>query len=419
VIALVDCNNFYVSCERVFRPELWGKPVVVLSNNDGCIISRSQEAKDLGIKMGEPAFKREQFLHDNGVYCFSSNYKLYGDMSQRVMDILRDFAPAVEVYSIDEAFLDFTGFEGDLTQCMNQIRKTVFRYTGIPVSIGIARTKSLAKIANRAAKKNAGRNGVYVVESLGQQEELLRNTPIEAIWGVGRQYFKMLSRYGILTAYDLAKASPAWVRKQMSVVGVRIQMELLGDPCISMEEVRSAKKAIATTRAFGKKTGDIEVIREAVATYATRCAEKLRRQHSAANIVTVFIHTDPFNLNEPQYQRSIAVTLPIASSDTFELVAYALKGLDAIFVKGFNYKKAGVIVDALVPDAHLQGNLFYQRNPAAFNKLSEVADAINSRYGRDTLKLAILGSGKKWSLRQEKLSGGYTTNIKQIIQVRS
>jgi DNA polymerase V len=415
MIALVDCNNFYVSCERVFRPELNGKPVVVLSNNDGCIISRSNEAKQLGIKMGEPAFKREPFLKANGVYCFSSNYKLYGDMSQRVMDTLRDSAPETEVYSIDEAFLNLQGIP-NIHSFVKNLRTKVHRDTGIPVSIGVGTTKSIAKIANKESKQN---NGTLVIDSELLLKEILMNTPIQKVWGVGRQYQKLLLRHQVETAWQFTQLSPNWVKKNMSVVGHRIQRELLGEPCIELEQTPLAKKVIATTRAFGKKLSDKTLIKEAVSTHAIRCAEKLRKQHSAANLLTVFIHTDPFNPNETMYYKSQTIIMPVASSNNTFLVKAASKALDTIFLNGLLYKKVGVIVAGIVPDNQLQGNLFYEDDRLKQNKVSAVTDIINRKFGRDTLKLAAQGSGKEWKLRQEKLSKGYTTNINDIIQIKS
>ncbi|HPR31457.1 MAG TPA: Y-family DNA polymerase [Prolixibacteraceae bacterium] len=415
MVGLIDCNNFYVSCERMFRPELEGKPVVVLSNNDGCIISRSNEAKKLGIEMGEPAFKREQFLKENGVICFSSNYALYGDMSQRVMDTLRESVPEIEVYSIDEAFLNLSGIP-NLYTFSTQLRHKVQQNTGIPVSIGVGATKSLAKIANKEAKSS---DGVFIIDNPYIRKAVLMNAPIGKVWGIGRRYQKKLLGYGIDNAYQFTQLNENWVKKNMTVAGHRIQRELLGEPCISIEKAPPAKKVIATTRAFGKKTGSKDIIKEAVATYAVRCAEKLRKQQSAANLLTTFIHTDPFKPGEPVYYRSQTVILPVASNLNPILVKAAFKALDAIFLDGLMYKKAGVIVDGIIPDNQLQGNLFFEGDPAKQNKLSVVNDSINRRYGRDTLKLAAQGTQKEWKLRQEKLSKNYTTKLSEIITVKS
>ncbi len=414
MIALADCNNFYVSCERVFRPDLEGKPVVVFSNNDGCVISRSNEAKLLGIEMGEPAYKREQFFKENNVTCFSSNYPLYGDMSQRVMDIMRHEVPEVEVYSIDEAFLNLEDVT-DLYGFAKSLRDKLLRSTGIPVSIGVGSTKTLAKIANKEAKHE----GVFIIENDFVQNAILKSTPIQKVWGIGRQYQKLLLKHQIDNAYLFAQMDSAWVKKNMSVNGLRTQKELLGTPCISIEKVSSSKKVIATTRSFGKKLSTIEPIKEAVALYAVRCAEKLRKQGSAANFLTVFIHTNRFNQYEKFYYNSQTVVLPIASNSNTLLVKAAHKALGAIFLPDLKYQKAGVIVSGIVPDNQLQGNLFCEGDRVRQNKLSEVSDKINQRYGRDTLRLAAQGNGKEWKHKQEKLSKNYTTKLSDIIQVKS
>ena len=332
MFALVDCNNFYVSCERVFNPALQGKPVVVLSNNDGCIISRSEEAKALGLKMAEPAFYKTSFLKNHNVQCLSSNYTLYGDMSQRIMETLQNLIPEVEIYSIDEAFLNLNSIHyNSLERFSKHIQQTVFKNTGIPVSIGVALTKTLSKIANKIAKKQSKHNGIYIINNSNQRDCVIRNTPVDTIWGIGRQYSKMLQQNNIFTAYEYTQANNQWLKKNISVIGLRIKEELLGNPCIPLELVLQEKKAIATTRAFGKKIIEYSYIKEAVATYATRCAEKLRKQGSAANLITVFIHTDPFNLNEIQYNKSKTISLPVASYNQIEIVHNSLKILDAIY----------------------------------------------------------------------------------------
>ncbi len=413
MIGLADCNNFYVSCERVFRPDLEGKPVVVLSNNDGCVISRSNEAKQLGIKMGEPAFKRDSFFRANNVYCFSSNYALYGDMSQRVMDTLRSEIPEIEVYSIDESFLNLDGIP-NLYEFLTHLRQKLLRNTGIPVGIGAGDTKSLAKIANKEAKQT----GVFIIENDAVRKAILKNTPIGKVWGIGRQYQKMLLRHQIDNALIFSQLDEHWVKKNMTVAGHRILRELNGEPCIIFEQQPQAKKVIATTRAFGKKLTDKEIIKEAIATHAVRCAEKLRKQHSAANLLTLFIHTDPFSETEKFYYKSQTVILEVASNDNVLLVKAAFKALEKIFKQGLLYKKVGVIVDGIVPENQLQGNLFYEKDMERHNIISAVSDSINRRYGRDTLKLAAQGKGKEWKLRQEKLSKNYTTRLEDIIQVK-
>ncbi len=415
MFALVDCNNFYVSCERVFNPALDGKPVVVLSNNDGCIIARSEEAKKLGLQMAEPAFKKSKFLRDNNVHVFSSNYTLYGDMSERVTETMSHFAPEIEVYSIDEAFLNLIGYTGDLEDFSRKIVATVRRNTGIPISIGIGPTKTLAKIANKAAKQTGG---IFIIKNKRQSDVLIRNTPIEKVWGIGRQYTKLLLQNKVKTAFDFTQLDDSWLRMKMKVMGLRIKSELLGESCVRLELLVPPKKAIATTRAFGNKTSNLIYVTEAVSTYAVRCAEKLRTQNSVANLLTVFIHTDPFSLNEPQINISKTISLPVATNDNIELVKYACICLNAIFKPEFRYKKAGVIVDGLQDENQIQGNIFDKTDWKKQRKLFQTIDKLNHEFGRDKVKLAVQGDGKAWKLRQEKLSKRYTTNWKEIIEVK-
>jgi DNA polymerase V len=416
MFALVDCNNFYVSCERVFNPVLNGKAVVVLSNNDGCIIARSEEAKKLGLQMAEPAFKKSKFLIENNVHIFSSNYTLYGDMSQRVTETLSHFVPEIEIYSIDEVFMNLSGFKGDLNDLATKILTTVRRNTGIPISVGIGPTKTLAKIANKAAKLA---DGVFIINNKRQSDALIRNTPINKVWGIGGQYTKLLTQNNIKTAFDFTQLDDNWLRFKMKVMGLRIKRELLGESCVRLELMIPSKKAVATTRAFGKKTSELIYITEAVSTYAVRCAEKLRKQNSVANLLTVFIHTDPFNLNEPQINISKTISLPVATNDNIELVKYAIICLNAIFKPEFQYKKAGVIVEGLQDKAQIQGNIFDKTDRKKQHKLIQTIDKLNHEYGRDKVKLAVQGNGKEWKLRQEKLSKRYTTNWNEIIEVKA
>ncbi len=416
MFALVDCNNFYVSCERVFNPKLENKPVVVLSNNDGCIIARSEEAKKLGLKMAEPAFKKIRFLEKNGVFVFSSNYTLYGDMSQRVAETLSQFAPEVEIYSIDEAFMNLSGMQEDLKVQAEKISQTVKRNTGIPISIGIGPTKTLAKIANKAAKQTGG---IFIIKNERHRDSVIRNTPVEKVWGIGQQYSKLMQRNNVKTAYDFTLLDDNWLKAKMKVIGLRIKKELLGESCIPLEQIIPAKKAIATTRAFGKKTSELKYIREAVSTYAVRCAEKLRKQHSLANLITVFIHTDPFNPNEIQYNKSKTIALPIATNGNSELVKYALFCLQEIFETNYKYKKAGVIVDGLQSEQAFQSDMFDNEDRNKYRKLLATMDKLNSEFGRDKVKLAVQGDGKEWKLRQEKLSKKYTTDWNDIIEVKA
>lgn len=418
MFALVDCNNFYVSCERVFNPALNGKPVIVLSNNDGCVISRSNEAKQLGIKMGEPAFKIEDFLRRNGVTVFSSNYALYGDLSQRVMHTLGEFSPEVEIYSIDEAFLNLAGINENPEEYARQIHETVFRNTGIPVSVGIGPTKVLAKTANHYAKKNPENRGVLVLDEPSKITAALRQFEIGEVWGIGSQYAALLKSVNIRNAWEFTQLSDAWVRKRLTVVGLRIKKELEGVSCLDLELIAPAKKVICTSRSFGNLQTEVEPLREAVATFADRCAYKLRKQKSCANLLTVFIHTNGFNPDEPQYAKNFTCKLPTATNSSMILIKYALAALEAIYQGGYRYKKAGVLVAEIVPQDQVQGSLFDRTDYVKHAAIMQTIDRINSKYGRNTLKVAVQGSGSTWKLRQEKLSPCFTTRWSDIITVK-
>ena len=418
MFALVDCNNFYVSCERVFRPDLDGRPVVVLSNNDGCIIARSNEAKELGIGMGEPAFKIAGFLRRNRVAVFSSNYALYGDMSHRVMSTLGRFTPELGVYSIDEAFLNLTGLTADWAAYARTIRETVRRHVGIPVSIGVAPTKVLAKVANHRAKKRPAQEGVCVLAEPAAIEEALKDFDVGDVWGIGRQYAKLLKAAGVYTAWDFLQLDDDWVRQKMTVVGLRIKKELAGVACLEMELIPPAKKVICTSRSFGEEQTELEPVTEAVATFAARCAEKLRRQHSAAGMLMVFLHTNGFKADEPQYAKNLICKLPVPTNNTPELIRYATAGLRAIYKKGYRYKKAGVLMLEIGPEHRIQGSLFDRVDREKQAAVMRVLDAVNAKYGRDMLKVAAQGSGEKWKLRRERLSPCYTTRWTDIIKVK-
>lgn len=416
MIALVDCNNFYASCERVFNPSLNGRPIVVLSNNDGCVVARSNEAKEVGIGMGVPIFEVKELVQQHGVEVFSSNYPLYGDMSNRVMRTLRLFSPKVEVYSIDEAFIDFDGFDalGMLPHAQN-MRQTVMQHTGIPVSIGIASTKTLAKIANRIVKKRKLAEGVLYLQDDRYIKRALELTAVEDIWGVGRRYAKKLRYYGVETAYDLSLRSDSWVRKEMSVVGLRMVKELRGEPCSELEVERSTKKSIVTSRSFGTLITSCQDLEEAVSNFAAACAGKLRREGTCCSFVTVFITTNPFRENDRQYHNSFTATLPTPSSYTPELISAALSGLKAIFISGYRYKKAGVMVSNLTPEGHVQLSLFASRDISKSNSIMRTLDTLNNRYGRNALQYAAQGYSTAWKLKRERLSPSYTTSINDII----
>jgi DNA polymerase V len=418
MFALVDCNNFYASCERVFNPALNNKPVVVLSNNDGCVIARSSEAKALGIKMGVPAFQIAEFLQKNGVAVHSSNYALYGDLSHRVMCTLGQFTPELEIYSIDEAFLNLGGSSVDWAEYAQRIRKTVLKNIGIPVSVGIGPTKTLAKTANHYAKKIPENQGIFVLDSPAKINDALKLFDVDEIWGIGRQYSKLLKSLNIKTAWDFTQLADSWVKKRMTVVGLRVKKELEGISCLELELIPSAKKVICTSRSFGEAQTELELLREAVATYAARCAAKLRKQRSCAGMLMVFIHTNGFKADEPQYERNFVCKLPVATNSTIELIRYALFALEAIYKKGYRYKKAGVLVLDITPENQIQGSLFDGVDRDKHTAIMKALDDINSKFGRDALKIATQGSGEKWKLRQEKLSPCYTTNWKDIIKIR-
>lgn len=416
-VALVDCNNFYASCERVFNPTLIGKPIVVLSNNDGMIIARSNEAKALGIPMGEPLFKIKDIIEKHNVLVFSSNYTLYGDMSHRVMTTLEQFTPNVEIYSIDEAFLNFEGFEKrDLTEYCKLIRNTVIQWTGIPVSIGIAYTKTLAKIANRRAKKNPIFNGVLSLLDNPDIEEHLKATDVNDVWGVGHQYSKLLNNNGIKTAYDLSKANDKWVRKHMTVMGLRTVLELRGIPCINMEYSPPSKKAIVCSRSFGKPVTAKNEVEEAIALFTSRAAEKARFQKSGATLLTVFLRTNPFK-NVPQYHNGCLVKLPVPTNSTSELITYAMKAVNQVFREGFEFNKVGVMLAGFVPINLSQLSLFETIDRKRLVKVTEVMDRINNLMGSETIFYARTGIRRSWSTRREMKSPHFTTSWEELPEV--
>lgn len=416
--ALVDCNNFYVSCERVFAPKLNGKPVVVLSNNDGCVVSRSQEAKALGIKMAVPAFEIGELIKKHNVHVFSSNYALYADLSHRVMSVLTDFVSEIEIYSIDEAFLDLSNYNNhDFYEFGTRIKKTIKQWTGIPVSVGIAPTKTLAKAANHIAKHMRQNGGVFKILP-NEIEEALKDYPVEEIWGVGRQYTRFLHRFNIKTALELIRMPDKWVLNYLTVVGLRMVKELRGENCSSIELERPAKKNICTSRSFGELVRDLPTLEQSVSNYAASCAQKLRKQNSCANILLVFIHTNPFREYDKQYSRSVTIKLPEPMNDSFGLIKYALACLRHIYKSGFNYKKAGVIVSGIVPADFVQSNLFYEQDNPKINAIMKSMDSLNKIYGKNFVRCASQGfNHKKWNLRQERLSPRYTTRWSDLLTI--
>ena len=420
LFALVDCNNFYASCERLFRPELEGRPVVVLSNNDGCVVARSNEAKALQIGMGVPFFQIKGLIQQHQVAYFSSNYELYGDMSLRVVDTLRTFSPNLEVYSVDESFLDLGDFKFlDLEAYARNIRDTVKQNTGIPVSVGVAPTKTLAKLANRLAKKSSKANGSLILTDPHHIDEALKRTEVGDIWGVGRQYARFLQNYGINNAYQLKNATDSWIKKHLSVVMLRTVKELRGEPCLDLEKERPDKQEICTSRSFGTPVADFRELLEATASYAAKCGYKLRQQKCCAKELTVFINTNRF-ADTPQYANSKRIMLPTATASDLELIRYTRKALEAIFKPGYRYKKSGVVVSDIIPDQQIQLNLLDQTDHGKEFTLMQFLDDLTEKFGRDTVKVAAQGTQKKkeWALNREHLSPCYTTRLEHILTIK-
>ena len=419
MFALVDVNNFYASCERLFEPRLEGVAVVVLSNNDGWIIARSQEANDLGIAMGEPVHKVEDVLRRERVRVYSSNYALYGDLSGRVVSVLKRFTPYLEVYSIDESFLDLGGF-ADPAAYGHEIKDTVYRWTGLPVSVGIGVTKTLAKIANRIAKKDPALNGVFLIPDDSRHvDTLLGALPADAVWGIGRRLAARLKKIGIATALDLKNAGPTFIRARFSVVVERTGLELRGTPCLALEMTAPAQKGIIVSRGFARRLTDYCGIEAAVATYASRAAEKLRRQGLATNKLTVTLRTSPFDPPHRRYASAAGFVFPEATSDTPEIIGAACRCLKGIFRPGLPYQKAGVFLDGLEDTAARQRSLF----PAAgidrdkSRALMKAVDRINADWGRDTVRFAVTGTRRPWAMKQNRKSPCYTTRWADIKRI--
>ena len=416
-IALIDCNNFYASCERIFNPRLIGKPIVVLSNNDGCIITRSAEAKELGIKMGEPYFKAKKIIDKNNVRVFSSNYSLYGDISQRVMETLARFASDVEIYSIDEAFLGLNGFENyELSKYCQYIRRTIKQWVGIPVSIGVSTTKTLSKIANNLAKKNKEYDGVCILKSWFDINEALKLTSIEDVWGIGRRLSVFLKKYKINTAYDFTQLDKGWIRKNMGVVGEKTFLELCGVSCIELELIPSDKKSCCVSRSFSKPVEKIDDLEESVSSYGTRVAEKIREEGLVAESMSIFVLTNYFNRKEKQYSNSIKLQLPYPTNNSIKIVKRALEGIKKIYRQGYRYKKAGVILYGLTKAKQTRGLLDYDRESS--ESIMNTLDRINERYGSSTIRLASEGVDKSWSMRRESVSPCYTTRFDDLVEAK-
>ena len=421
-IALIDVNNFYVSCERAFNPRLKYQPVVVLSNNDGCVISRSNEAKALGIKMGEPWFKCQAMARQYGVEALSSNYALYADMSNRVMSILADFSPHQEVYSIDECFLELTGFAQKDLIAYGQLMKTrIFKWTGLPVCVGVGATKTLAKIANNIAKKNIKFNGLCNLSNIKHEElnHLLHAMEAGEVWGVGRQLALKLKARGIDTALDLKRSDPVYIRQSFGVVMEKIVHELNGTLCIDLEEVAPPRKQILSSRSFGDAVSDYQSLAASITLYMSRAAEKLRGQQSVASVIQVYIRTSPFKLDQAQYSNSMTIPLPTPTDDARQLVKMALWGLKRIYKPHYSYAKAGVSLGDLISKASMPLDFFTSPDSSdRSTALMRTVDRINAKMGRESIKLASEGFDRSWQMKQGNKSPNYTTSWEQILCVK-
>ena len=418
MFALVDCNNFYASCERVFNPNLRDKPIAILSNNDGCVIARSDEAKALDLPMGAAAFKYESFFKANNIQVFSSNYPLYGDMSSRVMSILNQFTPDVDVYSIDEAFLQFIGFENyNFNSYGNDIRQRILKWTGIPVCVGIAPTKALSKVANKIARKFPEQtNGVYIIDSEEKRLKALKWIKIKDVWGIGYGLQKRLKIKNIKTAYDFIQLSDEWVRKNFSITEWKLKKDLEGIPTLQLDTPKT-KRSIATTRSFEYTFSDIDNIKERISTFATSCAEKLRKQGSSCHMIIVLLSSDCHKKNTPRHRASTTIVLSYPTDSSLVISTAAVNAAASIFKNGVSYKRAGVIVTGLVPTDNHQLDLFHHENPK-HKPLMTVMDNLNTKFGDYKIKLANQDLKRTWKMRQEHLSPRFTTDINEILKIK-
>tara|TARA_S200000501_G_C20839960_1_gene751117 strand:+ start:299 stop:1576 length:1278 start_codon:yes stop_codon:yes gene_type:complete len=414
-VAIIDCNNFYASCERVFNPKLNKKPVIVLSNNDGCVIARSQEVKDLGIPMGIPVFKIRHLVEIHDIQIFSSNFSLYGDMSNRIMSIIRSENTDMEVYSIDEAFVTINARYKNPLKFSMELKNKIHQWTGIPVSIGIGKTKTLAKVANHLAKRKIGIDNVCLIDE-GNNEELLRTVQVGDIWGIGRRKQKFLKINGIYNAYDLKLANPQWIQKHMTVISRHTVDELNGIKKLELDYENATKKSISTSRSFSRMISDINTLKNAISSHASRSAEKLRAQDSFVNSIGVYLCTNRFRTDLPQYRRYVNIQLPIALNDTSGIIDAALEGLDKIYKAGYEYKKCGIILTKLIQANEVQQSLFHPRREKD-EKISKSIDKINQTFGADTIRYAVQGQNESWSIKREKLSPSYTTNWNEFLSV--
>lgn len=417
--ALIDCNNFFASCERVFKPHLRNKPIAILSNNDGCVIARSDEAKALNLPMGAPAFKYESFFKKHNVHVFSSNYPLYGDMSKRVINILEQYTPNIEPYSIDEAFLHFKKFSDfDFQLHGETIRNQIYDWTGIPTSVGIAPTKALAKVANKIARKFPKEtNNVFVITTDKERIKALKWTKIESVWGVGRRLSKRLKSQQIMNAYQFSILDDEWVLGNFSITELNLKKDLQGIPTLQLENHKKNKKAIATTRSFESTYSDIQNLKERVSTFAVSCASKLRRQESLCTMMIVQLQSDYHKKNTEQFRKSECVTFPYPTDSSLVISKYAVKAVEQLFKPDIHYKRAGVIVVGLVPKKNHQLGLYGNQNPK-HTPLMNAIDKLNRKLGDYKIKLANQDLERTWKMRQERLSPRYTTHIDEIITVK-
>lgn len=417
VFALVDCNSFYASCECVFAPHLWKRPVVVLSNNDGCVIARSKQAKLLGIPMGAPAFQFKEQFKKNGVYVCSSNYTLYGDISQRIMSILSHFTSDLQVYSIDEAFLALN--TSNALEVARAIKQQIYQWIGVPVSIGIGPTKTLAKAANHFAKNDPASNGIASAIDKQAQKKLLSSFPVKEVWGIGRQLAAFLKSQGIYTAEELCQCDDLWIKKHLTVVGLRTVWELRGTPCLNIEEVEPPKKSIMSSKSFGRTITVYEELCEAISSYTTYAAAKLRKQQSLTAYIHVFLMTNRFSEND-SYNNGVQIFLPEPTDYTPTLIQYAKQGLENIFKEGLRYKKAGILLGGLIPRHAFHPDLFNKsfKQQEKQKSLMEVLDNIQHKYGRNVIRIAAEGIQQPWQMKRALLSPSYTTRWNEILTIK-
>ena len=415
--AIIDCNNFYASCERVFNPKLNDKPVIVLSNNDGCVIARSNESKRLGIKMGVPAFKIKHIINKHNINVFSTNFSLYGDMSKRVINTISTFDIKMEIYSIDEVFLDISEFKYyEINNLLNEIKNKILKWTGIPVSIGAARTKTLAKAANYISKHSKKHKGVFIINDFNRTQ-VLKLIPSIDVWGIGRKLNFFLISNGINTAFDISNIDLNWIKNKTNITTQKTVKELMGESCISINN-NFNKKSICTSRTFGNMVESLSDLESSITMYATRCAEKLRRQNSCATIAIVYVKTNIFRNDLPYYFNSKIINFSVPTSDTGEIISCILKELRKIYKVGFKYKKAGVILSGIVPNNCVQQDLFDTINRNKKNKIMISIDKINNKMGRDTIRYASQNFAKKYILKQQRLSKSYTTRWGQLLEIK-